>query len=227
MENLARPDSWTGTDTEEEAYFGGHLTNRPYNVDMLGEYWCQVIDVTNQEHLGISNVFTINDPHSYSVGRCTRVQEVTETLCADSPPLISSSISEMSPSSSVGLINPSKSQTLMNELTTHFSMSPSDAIITSSVMIVASIKSSDSITSSLVNDNRFTSTEIGETLFMSSSISVSTTPGSVSVKPNDNGMLLVVSAAAIVMLLLIIILLITIIVLINTKPRQRRKLSAG
>ena len=116
IENLSRPEIWSEPAlNEEEVYFGGQLTNRPYTENMLGEYWCQVV-VENQVLLGISNVFTINDPYSYDADRCIGIKSVPKTLCADNPPQVSvsSSTLDLHPSSSNGItlltISPTSSQ---------------------------------------------------------------------------------------------------------------------
>ena len=94
IEDLMRPEIWTNSDTLETVYFGNNWINQQYNTDMLGEYWCQ-IKVTSEQpniYLGISNVFTIDPPESYTAPRCSQIIRVSETLCADMAPTTSTSL---------------------------------------------------------------------------------------------------------------------------------------
>ena len=86
-----RPEVWTSSDTIEEVYFGNNWINQQFNTNMLGEYWCQVIVTSEQPniYLGISNVFTIDPPESYTASRCSQGVKVSETLCADFAPTTS------------------------------------------------------------------------------------------------------------------------------------------
>ena len=92
--NHGRPEIWTNSDTREEVYFGNQMINDPFNENMLGEYWCQVIDTSQQPHvmLGISDILVIEEPNSYTESRCTTVQSVIKTTCADQPPNSTSSV---------------------------------------------------------------------------------------------------------------------------------------
>lgn len=85
VEDLGRPEVWTSSDYEEEVYFGAHWMNYPYNKDMLGEYWCQII-VTSERpnrYLDMSNVFTIEQPESYTTPKCSEIIQVSnDTLCS-------------------------------------------------------------------------------------------------------------------------------------------------
>ena len=91
VEDLMRPETWTSSDTLEEVYFNINWINEQYNTDMLGEYWCQIIVTSEQPniYLGISNVFTIDPPESYTASRCSQIVQVSETLCADFAPTTS------------------------------------------------------------------------------------------------------------------------------------------
>ncbi|XP_019854588.1 PREDICTED: uncharacterized threonine-rich GPI-anchored glycoprotein PJ4664.02-like [Amphimedon queenslandica] len=168
IENLSRPETWSATSNIEDVYFGNQLTNRPYTEDMLGEYWCQVV-VQNQVLLGMSNVFTINDPYSYDVERCIGTKSVSETLCADNPPQVSvsSSALDLNPSSSTGITFLTISPTLSQDVPHSSSVTTSSSMTS---MSLASVESSEitSVLISPISDN-LVSTTSTKTLKSSSS----------------------------------------------------------
>lgn len=254
IENLSRPEMWTYSDTQEQVYFGSQWTNRPYDMDMLGDYWCQVIVTSQQPNLflGISNIITIDEYSAYNTRRCTEVKIVTETLCADQPPTIEPSVTTTSNTMSsklpisISLISTSPLTSTFNTgLSSSASLlilSPEGPQISSSDL--SSIPHTPMISHSTISSvlsplpqltmtrSSSTSLTITEQLDMVASISLNVSPS-----PNDvmniintignDSLLLIASIAAIAMLILIIILLTIIAILAYTKPQQRRKPPAG
>ena len=61
--------------------------NQQYDPSFLGKYWCQVINTTADpdQPLKRSNVFTLLAPENYTGSRCSSVQQVRISTCADLP----------------------------------------------------------------------------------------------------------------------------------------------
>lgn len=88
--DLGRPDMWTGSDYDEKVHFGTHWIDHPYNNNMLGEYWCQIIVTSEQQNhtLHMSNVFTIEQPESYTTPQCSGIIQVSDDTLCSSPKTI-------------------------------------------------------------------------------------------------------------------------------------------
>ena len=90
--DLGRPEFFTSGNHRKEVYYGLHLNDKDFTESMLGTYWCQVIDTSQQPnlYLGTSNNFTILRPNEYDNGlsAClhTTTVSTSETKCADDPP---------------------------------------------------------------------------------------------------------------------------------------------
>ena len=90
-----------------KSVFGEQWINTTFNNSMLGEYWCQVMNNSNINMYGISNVLTIHDPECYmSLDRCSGVQYINSSKCADSLTNLTSitSICSLAPSSTVSRV---------------------------------------------------------------------------------------------------------------------------
>ena len=89
IEDLERPDFYTGNSMGQRAAFGNQWTNQVFTESMLGDYWCQVIVTSTQPdtHLGRGNTFTIEEPGYYDneLLTCSGSISVLETVCADEP----------------------------------------------------------------------------------------------------------------------------------------------
>ena len=81
---------WTGSDYDEKVHFGTHWIDHPYNNNMLGEYWCQIIVTSEQQNhtLHMSNVFTIEQPESYTTPQCSGIIQVSDDTLCSSPKTI-------------------------------------------------------------------------------------------------------------------------------------------
>lgn len=82
-----RPDLTLDGDAIERVLFGGQLINRFNSDSLLGEYWCQLVNLTTSGvpvYLGASRMVTIREPEYYKgMTTCSDVVSSTDRKCGD------------------------------------------------------------------------------------------------------------------------------------------------
>ena len=133
--DLGKPEFYTSGNNRKEVYYGLNLNDNDFTESMLGTYWCQVIDTSQQPnvYLGISNSFIILRPNEYDNGlsAClhTTTVSISETKCADDPP---------PPMTSTLLPSPTTLSTLVSIISTPLSSSIATATSLSLLSFIGS-----------------------------------------------------------------------------------------